>query len=408
MRNMRENAEWTEARDLLLELVCPVGTEKLPPEETGGRVLARDLLAMDAVPPFDRSAYDGYAFRAEDTASASKGAPVTLRVTETVPAGKMPTRPVLTGEAARVMTGAPIPEGADCVINYESTVFTETEVTLFAPGKAGANIVRRGEDVKEGTLLAPAGIVTDAALAGTAASQGFTRIEVFRRVRVGLISTGREIAEAGEPLRPGQIRNANRASFTALLGSLDCDVSYFGIAGDDTEEISRRIREGLDACDMVILTGGVSVGEWDRTPAAMESAGARLVLRGVRMKPGMACAYGFTGDRPVLGLSGNPVSAVTNFCACVLPALRKMQGRRDCLPEYFSTALEQGFPKKSPSTRFLHGKILYRDGEVRFLPSGYQGNVMLHGLAGCDAYAVIPSGSGPLESGTVLQCWITG
>ena len=400
---MLENASWTEARDLLLGLAKPVETEAVPLDACGGRVLAFDLKAGEDVPPFDRSAYDGYAFRAADTESASRENPVVLRITETVAAGQVPKLPVLPGEAAHVMTGAKIPEGADAVINFERTEFTEASVTLFEPYKSGSNIVKRGEDVQAGALLAPCGTVIDAGLAGTLAAQGIPLVNVYRKPVVGLISTGSEVVEAEEEQPLGKIRNANRSTFTALLTKEGCDARYLGLAGDDAESIRALIEKGLAECDAVILTGGVSVGDWDVTPAAMEQAGAEIMLRGVKMKPGMACAYGVAGGKLVLGLSGNPASSFTNFCACALPAIRKLCGRKEPLPKAFQGALAKGFRKKSPADRFLRGRLSLDDGTVKFLSSTDQGNVVLSSTIGCDAFLLIPGGSGPVEAGTKLN-----
>ncbi|MBR0228366.1 MAG: molybdopterin molybdotransferase MoeA [Clostridia bacterium] len=400
---MLENASWTEARDLLLGLAKPVETEAVPLDACGGRVLAFDLKAGEDVPPFDRSAYDGYAFRAADTESASRENPVVLRITETVAAGQVPKLPVLPGEAAHVMTGAKIPDGADAVINFERTEFTEASVTLFEPYKSGSNIVKRGEDVQAGALLAPCGTVIDAGLAGTLAAQGIPLVNVYRKPVVGLISTGSEVVEAEEEQPLGKIRNANRSTFTALLTKEGCDARYLGLAGDDAESIRALIEKGLAECDAVILTGGVSVGDWDVTPAAMEQAGAEIMLRGVKMKPGMACAYGVAGGKLVLGLSGNPASSFTNFCACALPAIRKLCGRKEPLPKAFQGALAKGFRKKSPADRFLRGRLSLDDGTVKFLSSTDQGNVVLSSTIGCDAFLLIPGGSGPVEAGTKLN-----
>ena len=267
--DMRENLSWTQARDLLLNLACPTETENISLDECAGRVLGFDLKAEEDVPPFDRSAYDGYAFQAEDVKNAGKEAPVTLRITETIPAGAAAKLPVEPGTAAHLMTGAKIPAGADCVINFERTEFTDETVTLFAPVKSGDNIVRRGEDVAKGTLLAGIGERIDAGLAGTLAAQGIARVRVFRKPVIGLISTGSEVVEADEALTEGKIRNSNRAAFTALLQSEGCKVRYLGLAGDEVNCISQLIAEGISTCDAVILTGGVSVGDWDVTPAAM-------------------------------------------------------------------------------------------------------------------------------------------
>ena len=372
---MLNNAEWTAARDLLLERAVPVDTERVPLEECAGRVLAFDLRAAEDVPAFDRSAYDGYALRAADVAGADREHPVTLRVTETVAAGGVPALPVGEGMATHVMTGAQIPEGADCVINFERTAFTAETVTLFAPLRAGDNIVRRGEDVQKDALLAPCGTVIDPGLAGTLAAQGVAQVRVYRRPVIGLISTGSELVEADQTPPPGKIRNANRATFTTLLEREGCRVRYLGLAGDKTEEIAARIARGLAECDGVILTGGVSVGDWDVTPEAMKCAGAELLLRGVAMKPGMACAYGAAQGKLVLGLSGKPASSRTNYCACVLPAIRRLCGRKDVLPVPVLARLARPFKKRSPVTRFLRGRLNLAEGAVVFEASRDPGNV---------------------------------
>ena len=400
---MLKNASWTQARDLLLNLARPVETEFVYLDDCPGRVLGFDLNAAEDVPPFDRSAYDGYAFRSADLAGASKEHPVTLRITETVAAGSLPTLPVTPGTAAHIMTGAKIPDGADCVINFERTVFTEDTVTVFSPLRPGDNIVKQGEDVEKESLLAPCGTIIDPGLAGTLAAQGIANVSVYRKPRIGLISTGSEVVEADQEQSDGKIRNANRATFTALLSREGCEVRYLGLAGDDAKEISELIDQGLKYCDAVILTGGVSVGDWDVTPEAMTLSGAEILLQGVDMKPGMACAYGVAEEKMVLGLSGNPASSLTNFCACALPALRKLCGRREALPQPVQAELAKGFKKKSPSTRFLRGYLDLSQGSVRFISAASQGNAVLSSTIGCNAFLLIPAGSGPVEPGTKLN-----
>ena len=400
---MLKSGTWEEARALLLSAVRPVEKENVPLDACASRVLAMDLKAEEDVPPFDRSAYDGYALRAADVMHASPEMPVTLQLTETIPAGHVATCPVLPGMAAHLMTGAAIPEGADCVINFERTRFTDAEVTLTCPLRAGDNIVRRGEDVQAGRLLAASGTRIDAGLAGTLAAQGIVQVPVYRQPVIGLIATGSEITEPDEPVRAGGIRNTNRASFTALLQREGCQVRYLGLCGDDAGAIAEKIRTGVRACDMVILTGGVSVGDWDVTPEAMEQAGAQILMRGVDMKPGMACAYALAGNTLVLGLSGNPASALTNFCVCALPALRTLCGLRETEPRPVTAVLVRAFRKKSPSDRFLRGRLLLEDGCVRFDASADQGNIVLSSTIGCDTFLRIPAGSGAVEAGTQLK-----
>ncbi len=396
---MLNNAEWEAARDLLTEQVQSVGTEIIPLDAAAGRILGFDLRAEEDVPPFDRSAYDGYALRSEDVREASRTNPVTLSITETIPAGRTAALPVGPGQAAHLMTGTAIPAGADCVINFERTEFTEKEVKLVAPLRAGDNIVRRGEDVRKGELLAPRGSVIDAGLAGTLAAQGISRAEVYRKPTVGLISTGDELVEPGEEQTEGKIRNASGAALTALLTGEGFSVRNLGICRDETGEIKARILCALESCDAVLLTGGVSVGDWDVTPEAMERCGAEMLVRGVRIKPGMACAFGQKEGKLIIGLSGNPASALTNYYACVMPAMRKLAGRRDPVPEKLVLTMAEDFSKKSPSVRFLRGRLELKDGAAAFLPSAGQGNVMLAGAIGCDAFAVIPAGSGPMKAG---------
>ena len=404
---MERNIDYEKARDLLLEYASPVGSERFPLEESFGRVLAEDFTAAESVPSFDRSPYDGYAFRAEDSREASPDHPVTLRVLEEVRAGGWPTQKVGEGTAVKILTGAPIPEGADAVVMYERTRFTADQVTLTRPARSGENIVYAGEDVKKGQQLARAGMVIDPGLAGTLAAQGEIRPLVYRRPRIGLIFTGSEVADQeklkGREVPRGKIRNSNRYILTAELLKAGCIPVYFGLAEDCTEEIARRITEAAAQCDAVLLTGGVSAGDYDLTCDAMEAAGVSVLVRGVKMKPGMACAYGVKDGKLVCGLSGNPASSVTNFHAVVMPSVRKMCGQSRFLPRAVKVELEQAFRKKSPGTRLLRGIFHPESGKVKMSLPREQGNAVISSGVGCDVLAVVPAGSGELEAGTVLD-----
>lgn len=400
---MINNPGYEQARVLLLAVVHPVETEYIPLSECGGRILARDLIAQENVPAFDRSPYDGYAVCAEDTAFAAKERPVTLRILEEVPAGAVPTQAVVPGTATKVLTGAPIPKGADAVIMYEKTVFTDEIVTLFAPVKPGSNIVRTGEDIGKGAVLARSGTVIDPGLAGTLAAQGEAMPLVYRKPKVALLSTGSELVEADAAPGAGKIRNSNRYMLEAALKQIGYEPVYLGIADDSAADISARLNEGLAKCDAVVTTGGVSVGDYDLTPEAMERCGAEILFRGVDMKPGMACAYGVKEGKLICGLSGNPASALTNFYAVALPALKKLTGRNTYLAQEIQIRLSNSFPKKSPKTRFLRGKLELKDGAVCMELPKDQGNVVLSSTIGCNVMALVPAGSGPLEAGTVLK-----
>lgn len=403
---MKDTMEFTAARDLLLDRVSPVGVQRVTLSACAGRVLAQDLIAAENIPPFDRSPYDGYAFRAGDTLGASRDCPVTLRILEEVPAGAVPACEVVPGTATKVLTGAPVPPGADCVCMFERTAFTKESVTLFAPMQPGDNVVRAGEDVKKGAVLARRGDVIDAGIAGTLAAQGEAQPQVFRRLRVGVISTGNEVVEADAPLEPGKIRNSNRYALSALLKKEGMEPVYLGLAGDETENIARRIGEGLATCDAVLLTGGVSVGDYDLTPAAMERADVPILVRGVNLKPGMACAYGVKDGKPVCGLSGNPASSLTNFLCIALPVLRRLAGRNAPVPPEITVTLKNGFDKKSRGTRVLRGRLDLSDGTAAMILPEDQGNVVLSSTIGCNVMAIVPAGSGTLPEGTRLKGFV--
>lgn len=401
--NILENPDYETARDLLIEQVTPVSTETLPLPECAGRVLAGELLAEENVPAFDRSPYDGYALRAADSFSATEENPVTLRILEEVPAGAVPSVTVAEGEAVKVLTGAPIPEGADAVIPFERTEFSDETVTIFAPLKSGENVVKIGEDVQKGAVLASKGEVIDTGLSGAHAAQGVAMPEVFRIPKIGIISTGNEIVEADEKPAAGKIRNSNRYSLSAALAAAGCQGVYLGIAGDSVEKIAELITKGLAECDAVMLTGGVSVGDYDLTPEAMELAGVRMLIRGVAIKPGMACAYGIKDGKLVCGLSGNPASSLTNFYSVALPAIRKLTGRREYMPKEIKVTLKSDFKKKSPAVRLLRGRLDLSDGTARLDLPKDQGNVVLSSMIGCNVLAIVPAGSGPQSAGTVLR-----
>jgi len=392
------------ARQMLLDMVVPIGTERVFLGDCAGRVLAQDVFAQENIPPFDRSPYDGYAFRAEDAAEASQETPVVLRIVEEVPAGTVPAAAVTRGTAVKILTGAPIPEGADAVVPYEQTAFTKETVTLFSPAKAGQNVVRAGEDVKKGDLLARRGSVIDAGLAGVLASQGLVTPEIYRLPKIGILSTGRELVEAETvDLEHGMIRDSNRLVMMAALKELGCACVDLGIAQDSAEEISAALRGGIDVCDAIVSTGGVSVGDYDLMPDALELAGGSLLFRGVEMKPGMACAYGVCEGKLICGLSGNPASAFTNFHVIAVPVLRKLMGRREFLHQRIRLQLTETFAKKSPVPRFLRGKLELENGTARVSIGKEQGNAVLSSTIGCDVMAVIPAGSGSVPAGTELD-----
>lgn len=404
---MQTNIEYKAARELLLGRVTPVETERVPlgTERLVGRVLAEDVVAAEDVPPFDRSPYDGYAFRAADTAGADKEHPVTLRILEEIPAGSVWTQAVMPGTAAKILTGAPVPPGADAVTKYEETEFTADTVTISAAFSSGENIVPRGEDVTTGDLLAAEGTVIDPALLGVLAAQHIAEPQVYRTPTVAVITTGSELADIRETLHGGKIVNTNIYTFRAEAERCGCRC-VTGTVSDDPDAIAAAIRAALETADMVITTGGVSVGDYDYTPDAMERAGAEILVRTLRLKPGGASAYAVKDGKLICGLSGNPASALTNYYAVVLPALRKLCGFAKPRLTELTVTLAEDFGKKSPKTRLIRGTLDLADGTAKMHVSHAQGNGVLHSLVGCDLLAEIPAGSGRLPAGTKLSAYL--
>ncbi len=399
---------FTQARDLLLSLSTPISrTERVPLTFALGRVLAEDVIAQSDVPPFDRSPYDGYAFQAAGTAGASRENPVTLKILEEVPAGSMWSRPVTPGTATKILTGAPIPPGADAVTKYEDTKFTAETVTLFAPSRPGDNIVPQGEDVHTGDLLVPRGTMIDAALLGSLASQGMTEPLACARPKVGVLTTGSELAEAGDTLSGGRIGNSNRDTVQGVLSEAGCEPVFLGAPGDTVEAIAQALEAGLSQCDAIVTTGGVSVGDYDMTPAALDAIGAETLVRELDLKPGGACAYARKDGRLIFCLSGNPASALTNYYAVVLPALRKLTGLGTPELPSLRVRIKTDYPKRSPKTRLLRGRLdLSGEGVAWMELAEAQGNGVLHTMIGCNLLAVVPAGSGRLAAGTELEAYL--
>lgn len=391
---------------MLLNLTAPVAAQPLPLDKAAGRVLAQGVAAVTDMPPFSRSPYDGYAFRAKDTAAASRQTPVTLKIIEEVPAGRVASQSVTRGTAVKILTGAPLPPGADAVAKFEDTAFTADEVTLYARYESGGNVCFQGEDVRAGQTLATAGDVIDAGLAGALAAQGVTAPLVYRKPRVAVISIGSELAAVGEAPGGGRIPDSNRYTLQAAVALAGGEPAPAGTARDDAAQIGALMEQALDGSDIVIATGGVSVGDYDLTPAALDAIGATVLIRRLRLKPGGMCVFAQKGGKLLCCLSGNPASSMTAFYAVALPVLRRLCGR-PALPPVLRVALRQPFPKPSPSTRLLRGRLVLADGTAQ-LDIGAQGNGMLGSLIGCDALAEVPAGSGPLEAGAMLGAFYIG
>ncbi len=349
---------------LLASAVPLTETESVPTGEAHGRVLAQPLISAVNVPPLDNSAMDGYALRVADWAEDRW-----LKVAQRIPAGRVGA-PLATGEAARIFTGAPVPPGADAVAMQEDCEVREDLILIRRAPRAGDHLRRAGEDMRAGQAVLATGERLTPARLGVAASAGATRLTVFRRPKTAVFFTGDEIVPPGQPLAPGQIYNSNRAVLVALLESLGCEVLDLGQVADRLDDTVAALRRASEQADVVVTSGGVSVGEEDHVKAAVESLG-RIDLWKVAMKPGKPLVHGRVGEADFLGLPGNPVSAFVVFCLFVRPFLLKRMGAAARPPLAF--AVPAGFAWDKPGKRreFLRARI--EDGRAVLHPNQSSG-----------------------------------
>lgn len=372
-----------EALARLLEAAQAISEhENLPAGEALGRVLARPIVAVANVPPLDNAAMDGYALNTADWAAGRW-----LRVGQRIAAGSVG-RPLNSGEAARIFTGAPIPPGANAVAMQEDCEAREGEVMIKRPPAAGDHIRRAGEDMAAGQVVLDAGARFDPARLGVAAAAGAAELTVYRRLRVAVFFTGDELVTPGQPLKPGQIYNSNRATLTALLQGLGCELRDLGQVPDDLAATVAALEHARQEADVVITSGGVSVGEEDHVKAAVERLG-HIDLWRVAMKPGKPLVYGRVGEADFLGLPGNPVSAFVVFCLFVRPFLLKRMGASPRPPLRFQVPAAFAWSKPGNRREFLRAR-LDADGRATLHPN--QSSGVLSSVAWADGLVDIDIG----------------
>lgn len=398
---MRTLISLEEALSLLTGSAAPLGREEVPRSAALGRTLAEDVTAPLDQPPFDRSPLDGYALRAADTAGASPEHPAVLRVVETVYAGGVPSRPIGPGEATRIMTGAMLPQGCDCVLQHERTNNGFEVVELYAPLSPHDNYCDRGEDYRTGDLLLPAGTVIDAAAVGVLASAGISSVPVLRRPLVRVLSTGDEVVSPDvHPLPAGKIYGSNQDLLTARLHELGLPDAEGALIGDDPQAVAHEMARLLSGpWDLLITTGGVSAGDKDIFHDALPLLGAQRIFWKVALKPGTPAMFSLWNGKPILSLSGNPFAAAATFELLARPLLAALSGEDRFLPRRTTAVVEGSFPKGSQVRRFLRG--VCHEGRVTL--SGKNASGLLSSLVGCNCLVDLPAGSGPVSSGDTVS-----
>ena len=386
-----------EARTRILSLVNPLPLEEVPIDEALGRSLTAPIDARRTLPPWDNSAMDGYALRTSDLGNT----PVTLRVIERIFAGATPTQEIVAGTCARIMTGAPMPAGADAVVMQEKTRSLEGDrVEILDPVRAGANVRRRGEDVVEGALLFSAGRELSVADAGALWAQGLERVAVHRQPRVSIVSSGDELCDVGA-LVEGKIVDTNSPVIAASVRRAGGVATRAGRAADTLESVQSHFARGLES-DVLITLAGASVGEKDFTREALTNLGVEIDFWKVAMKPGKPLAFGRRGNTLVFGLPGNPVSAMVTFEVFVRPALRAMQGLAPLavsLPARAAVTI----PTQPGLRLFVRATWEVKGAEIWVTPVASQSSGALSSASGATCLIEVPEESGNVEIGSHCQ-----
>ena len=381
-----------EARQRMLDTIPILPSEKREIFECTGYVLAEELHATENIPPFDNSAMDGFAVRAADVKNASEKNPAVLSVVETIAAGYAPTKQVAAGQAARIMTGAMMPEGADAVVMQEVTQQDADEVKVFESIDTAGNVRFTGESVAEGQQVMEKGKHLRPPEISMLASLNCAEATVHRKPTVAIVSTGDELTPLGERLEPGKIRDSNRYGLYAQVeeaGGIPIDM---GIAPDDEAETERIFRAALAKADALITSGGVSVGEHDVVKTVLAKLGEINFWR-VAMKPGKPQAYGIADGKPIFGLPGNPVSSLVVFELFVRPALLKMAGHTDLLRPIFKATLAETITNRDGRVNYMRAILKVSDGEITAQTTGPQGSGILHSLVLANGLITIPTGT---------------
>ena len=396
-----------EALDTILSKIQFKGVEKVPLDQALGRVLAEDVISRVNNPPLDNSAMDGYALIAEDIQSATPENPVKLDVVEEIAAGYTAKGVLKPGQAMRIMTGAPIPSGANAVLMQEDTQKDSNAILCLDKADVDENIRMAGEDVKIGEEVIKKGTTLSPAHIGMMAVVGRSQIAVGQRPIVSILSTGDEILELDETPEGPQIFNSNGHMLAAQIKSAGGIPVYLGIAKDTEKDLMEKFESALKA-DVVVSSGGVSVGDYDLVKSSLQKMGQDMLFWKVAMKPGKPLAFGRIGDTPIFGLPGNPVSSFVSFEQFVRPSLRKTMGCSDLSHKTVQAKLTRTIHKKPGRLHFLSSIVSWADGEYTVTPAGEQGSGILKSAANANGLLIFPLEAEEIKQGQEVAVQLLG
>lgn len=395
--------ELEKAVSILMDYIKPLKeTEEVMLMEADGRIIAEDIYSPIDNPPFDRSPLDGFAVRSEDIADASQETPVSLKIADIVYAGGFSNYTVKSGEAVRIMTGAPIPSGADCVIRQEDTHFTDMKnVQIFKTAGHYENYCFAGEDIKKGNLLIENNTKLTYIELAILASVGMNSVKVYKKPLAALFVTGDELVLPGNELKNGKIYDSNLHLIYGRMKELGIAPVIFQQVEDEPEAVAAAIKKAADSADIIITTGGVSVGDKDIFHQVLPLLGAEQVFWRINMKPGTPAMFAVHEGTPMLHLSGNPFAAITTFELLARPALARLSGDTSIEPLYCKAVLDNEFGKESKNRRFLRGR--FENGIVIIPPTNEHSSGMLASMKNCNCLVDVPAGSKTLKKGCQID-----
>ncbi|MFJ8355277.1 molybdopterin molybdotransferase MoeA [Bacillus paramycoides] len=372
-----------------------------------GRTLANDLIADHDVPSFDRSPYDGYTIRAEDTTWASRENPIVFEVIGEIGAGSVFHKEVGAFQAVRIMTGAQIPKGCNAVIMLELTLQYEddgnTYMEVKRSFKKGDNISFQGEDARKGTVLAKRGCYINPGISALLATFGYSEVPVAKKPVIGLLATGSELLDVDEPLQAGKIRNSNTHMISSQIRRAGGRVKYFGKFSDDLNTCYEAVKKALSEVDMLITTGGVSVGDYDYLPAIYEKLGASVLFNKVAMRPGSVTTVAQLNEKLLFGLSGNPSACYVGFELFVQPSIRAYMFSEKPHVKREKAILGDDFLKPNPFIRFVRAKLQYNEGQLIAYPSGFDKSSSVSSLVESNIFIVLPGGTRGYKKGMFVD-----
>jgi molybdopterin molybdotransferase len=389
MQNNGKTVSFEEAKDIIINSIKQLEYEDVSIFDALNRYLFNEIISDIVSPPLDNSGMDGYAVKSTDTKGASRGNPKKLKITGEIRAGEYKSEPVVNGTAVRIMTGAPIPEGADAVIEFEETEEKNNEVMIYREVPVSDNIRFAGENIKKGDLILNRGDRLGPANIGLLASLNHGKIRVFRQPKIAIISTGDEIVDIGEEITHGQIRNSNSYTLYSEIKKYNCLPYYLGIAKDTIEDTEKIFNEAYKY-DVIISTGGVSMGKYDFIKDIYNNHNVDIKFEWVKVKPGRPCMFGLKGGKPVFGLPGNQVSTMTSFLQFVRPALLKMMGANKIDKPVVNAILEDEIRKKPDRLNLIRGIFTIRNNEFFVTTTGDQGSGILRSMSQANCLIIVP------------------